>query len=447
MVGKPKNEVVNWEDPTLQRWLNTITNKGTKKNYKTAFRAYTSFTGMTASQLIDEAIADMKRDPRERKDVVLTKLIRFYHWVVEEYTFMKKGVVHKGASETYACAWNGCIRSFYATFDITVRMKGRHRLPKPRVKNKRMKINGEQVKVLVDHARTPRDRAIILTNFQGGLDASTLCSLNYGDVSEGLAKNEHPLKLEVHRPKSGVDFYTFLGRDAIKALEAYLADLKSRGVTLRGNMPLFVQERGKARMKPENIQTMMRTVAIKAGFIDEENNGFDFNPLGPHALRESMSGLMTNSGVPDTIVDFWLGHEIGSQAEAYKGPQFESVRTMYLEREKLLSIETPKLDLDKLKAKLRVEVEEQNRQLRGLMDHLLLENVALKKKIELLEATTIRQGDTVELKESKNPGQYMIKVHTEMHCEVEENPEKSYMPKLREKLRRDEEARRKKQST
>ncbi len=32
-----------------------------------------------------------------------------------------------------------------------------------------------------------------------------------------------------------------------------------------------------------------------------------------------------------------LGHSIGEMAEAYKGVQYESLRDMYLEREKLLS--------------------------------------------------------------------------------------------------------------
>jgi hemerythrin superfamily protein len=43
---------------------------------------------------------------------------------------------------------------------------------------------------------------------------------------------------------------------------------------------------------------------------------------------------MVNSGVPDTIVDFWLGHTIGEMAEAYKGVRFEEVRKMYAESEK-----------------------------------------------------------------------------------------------------------------
>jgi len=50
-------------------------------------------------------------------------------------------------------------------------------------------------------------------------------------------------------------------------------------------------------------------------------------------LRESFGSIMTNSGVPDTVVDFWLGHEIGEMAEACKSVRFESLKKMYLDRE------------------------------------------------------------------------------------------------------------------
>jgi len=105
---------------------------------------------------------------------------------------------------------------------------------------------------------------------------------------------------------------------------------------------------------------MMREVAIRSGFIDTENNGKEFNPLGPHALRESFGSIMTNSGVPDTIVDFWHGHEIGEMAEAYRSVQFESLKKMYLDREKLISISADKVDVEEIREKLRVEVEQQN---------------------------------------------------------------------------------------
>ena len=377
---------VDWEDPALKRWLGNIVNKSTLYNSKSAFRLYSKFTGMTASQLIDEAIEDSRRDPREREDIVLNRLIGFYKWLRTEY--QKKRTVGKGKTEKTKKGISGLsaemrvnvIRGFYSTFDINVRMKGKNRLPKSRVKNKRIVFKPEdvwKVKALVDHARTPRDRAIVLFHFQGGLDVSTLCDLNYGDVAEQLEKNSHPLKIETMRVKSGVDFYTFVGQDAIDALKAYLADMASRGVEFTNKTPLFLQERGKKRLKTHNIQIMMKDLAVRAGFVTEGNNGNSFNPLGTHSLRESFGSLMINSGVPDTIVDFWLGHEIGDMAKAYKETQFENLKQMYLEREHLLSVSASKGENEKTRAEVK-EVKDDLYQLH-------LENKQMKNEIKSIK--------------------------------------------------------------
>jgi len=217
------------------------------------------------------------------------------------------------------------------------------------------------------------------------MDVSTLCSLKYGDIAEGLIKNEHPLKLDLHRPKTGVEYYTFLGKDAVEAIKAYLADMRDRGVQFIDDTALFLKERGKEELTTNLVQNMMRNIAIKASFVNEQNNGKSFNPLGPHALRESFGSIMINSGVPDTIVDFWLGHSIGEMAEAYKSVQTESLKRMYLEREKLLSISAPKVDVEKLETKLRAEVEQGNRQLQIMVNKLVTENMDLKNRIQLTE--------------------------------------------------------------
>lgn len=387
---------VDWNNLALQRWLGAITNRNTIYNYRSCFRAYAKFTGMSATELIDEAIEDSRRDPRERRDIVLRRLIGFYNWLKTEYPVKSRGkgkhrVIGKGTTGRSAEMRVNAIRSFYATFDITVRMKGKHKLPKSKVENKRVVFKPEdvwKVKVLVDNARSPRDRALILFHLQGGFDVSTLCSLNYGDVKDGLAKNEHPLKIEPSRVKTGVDFYTFVGKDAIDALKAYLADMRSRGVNFRGKTPLFLQERGKGRLKPHNVQTMMKDLVVRSGFVSDDNNGYAFNPLGTHSLRETFGSLMTNSGVPDTIVDFWLGHEIGEMASAYKSVQFESLKKMYQEREHLISI-TPKTNVEEIKEKLRGELEQQNRQMQNLINGLATENMDLKQRVQTLENTMV----------------------------------------------------------
>jgi len=375
---------VDWEDPVLKRWLGNIVNKSTFYNSKSAFRLYSQFTGMTASQLIDEAIEDFRSDPRERKDIVLHRLIGFYKWLTEEYRKKRavgKGKLakgKKGVSGLSAEMRVNVIRGFYSTFDITVRMK--NKLPKSRVENKRIVFKPEdvwKVKALVDHARTPRDRVIVLFHFQGGLDVSTLCDLNYGDVVEQLEKNSHPMKIETMRVKTGVEFYTFVGQDAIDAVKAYLADMESRGVKFDNKTPLFLQERGKKRLKPHNIQTMMKDLAVRAGFVTHGNNGNSFNPLGTHSLRESFGSLMINSGVPDTIVDFWLGHEIGDMARTYKETQFKNLRQMYLEREHLLSISASKGENEKTRAEVK-EVKDE-------IYRLHLENTTMKKEVKSLK--------------------------------------------------------------
>jgi len=379
-----------WEDPVLKRWFGTIVKEGTRYNYRSAFKAYANYTSLTPSQMIDEAIEDSKKDPRQRQDVLLTRVLGFYSWLKTDYEKKSRGsgehkVTGKGVSDKLAIMYTAAIRSFYSTYDLTVKLKGRRRIPRPKVTNKRMIVSAEQVKTLYDHARTPRDRAIILVNFQGGLDASTLCSIKYGDVAEGLAKNEHPLKLALQRPKTGTDFYTFLGRDAVDALKAYLADMKQRGVTFTHSTTLFLQEKSKTPIFTQNIQSMMAEVAVRSGFIDKQNNGHDFNPLGPHALRESFGSIMTNSGVPDSVADFWLGHEIGEMSEAYKSIQLESLKEMYLKREKLISVSTPKVDVEELWEKLKGEMEQQNKKQQFMIDSLWKENKDLQGRMISLE--------------------------------------------------------------
>ncbi|RLG99208.1 integrase, partial [Candidatus Bathyarchaeota archaeon] len=378
-------ENVDWDSPYLKRWLGSITRSGTRAVYRSAYRMYAKYTGLTAEQLVDEALEDARRDPREKTDIVKQRLIGFYNWLVNEAPKRGPGgrkTGGRGLSSKLAHTYVNAIRSFYDTFGVVVKLKGRSALPKPRVTNKRIRLTNMDVKRLLDHCRSPRDRAIILCMFQSGMDVSTLCSLKYGDVAEGLKRGDHPLKLNLYRQKSGTEYYTFLGRDACEALNAYLNDLKAKGIRLTYNDPLFLKEGKKALrkepIKPNLVQKLMRELAVKAGFVDKNMNGRAINPLSPHALRESFSSIMTNKGVPKTITDFWLGHEIGEMARAYQEAQYEDVKRMYLEREPYISV-TAGSNLEKVR-----EIEQRERQLQNSLNALTAENLELRRKIQLL---------------------------------------------------------------
>ncbi len=287
------------------------------------------------------------------------------------------------------------IRSFYATFDITVRLRGRSRLPKPRVENKRLIVDNEQVRILLQHTTSPRDRSIILTLFQGGMDVSTLCSMNYSHVRKGLEGNKHPLKLELIREKSDTEYYTFLGRDAITAIKAYLRDMDMKGITFTDNMPLFLKAiytRPPQRITTTAVQKVLREAAHRSPFVDTKNNGKDFNPLSPHALRESFGSIMSNQGVPDNIIDFWLGHSVGEIAEAYKRVQFDELKRIYAEREIFFSVTAPTSDIEErvkqqveeTKHNITREFQQSKYELQSLVNALSSKNLAMERELQEL---------------------------------------------------------------
>lgn len=321
---------VDWNEPPLARWMGTITKKSTRKSYRYAYRKFAQFIGKTATQLIDEAIVDSRKDPRQKQDVVKNTLLQFHRWMREE---------RNTSSNTSNMAVQA-IRSFYGTFDIFVKLKGRSSLPTPVVIHKRRRLEAEEVATLVNNARTPRDRAIILTIFQSGMDVSTVCSLHYKDVLVGLESGKTPLRIDTVRQKSGIEYYTFIGRDAVNAIKAYLNDIKSKGIELEADDPLFIKliqrsDKAITRITTNLIQKMVKETARRAGLA----NGRRVNP---HALRESFSRIMVKAKVPESVVHFWLGHTLGTLAKAYFDVGEEGILQYYTEREALVSITAPK---------------------------------------------------------------------------------------------------------
>lgn len=264
--------------------------------------------------------------------MVINNLLQFYKWLQD-----------KGKASTTCSTFVNGIRSFYATFEIMVRLKGRSSLPTPVVLNKRRRLEVLEVAMLVRNVRTPRDRAIILTMFQSGMDVSTLCSLQYKDVMAGLESGKTLLRIDTVRKKSGTEYYTFIGRDSVNAIQAYVNDVAGKGITLEGDDPLFIKMsnrkgNAKARIQPHLIQKMVKETARRAGL----DNGRKVNP---HALRESFSRIMVNGKVPESVVHFWLGHKLGALARAYFDVGEDGILQYYKEREQLVSITAPRNEI------------------------------------------------------------------------------------------------------
>ncbi|MDK2781999.1 MAG: hypothetical protein PWR13_1027 [Archaeoglobi archaeon] len=376
-------EVEGYEE--VRRWLNNV-KEGTRPAYKSGLRTFCEWCNLSPVQLLDEAEEDRKRSRRERGKPE-ARLMEFYNWLIN-----KKKTAKKTATMYFTA-----VRSFYKWNGFPLNVKTPKAAPKK--ENRKAIITPEIVKKLVDHAPTLRDRAIILFLFQGGFDVSTLCSLNYGDVKDELEAERIPMMIHVIREKEEVEYFTFVGRDAVETLKAYLNDRRAKGEKLEYDTPLFIKDKAKRRkgerINPYHIQNMLRETSIKAGLITkEEMEKVDFNPYRPHALRAAFSSILRLNGFDPVLFDFMMGHSIPYNG-AYLIPPSEKVRQMYAEVETQLSISAAAKDVSEIEEKLNTY-------------RKILEDV---------------QAENKRLREQFNALWEEVKVMNELFAEILKNPE------------------------
>jgi len=322
----------------------TLVGRGetTRRNRPRLIKLYCRWSCKSPPELIEEA----KRVGVKKTE---QKLKEFYDWLRTDYEIPEKGGRRRGErglAPRSAARVIEDVRVFYKENDIPI---GNLHLPTPRKlkENFRRFLSAQDVKRMIDVCERLRDRAIILCAFQGGLGMKELISLNYGDVAEGLEKGEVPLTLHLVREKEGIEYYTFLGEDAVDTLRCYIK-LRRKGSrylspeNITHDSPLFISESNRRRKErvrayESGINRAMQAVALKAGLISEGEKRRTINTAGIHALRASFSTILRDQGVPSDYVEEMLGHRLPYEG-AYMRPTVKQLREAYIRAYPALSI-------------------------------------------------------------------------------------------------------------
>jgi integrase len=315
-TSKEKEKILS--DPLIMKWLADVPNKKSAQLYRYGVRVFFAWLGESPSEFLKVVKADSLANPEDYQHLARVKLNEFYKYATEEMPRQsKQGAVNsKGVSYNAAVAITTAVRSFLAQYGVSVKFGRRHRPKRTEADPfRRMELSPAHIRAMLANARTPKDRAIILVLAQSGMDISTLCSLRFKQVKDYLASDEVPAILYLARRKTGMQYYTFIAKDALDALKAYVADLKQRKIELQPDDPLWVSERGKHAIRPANVQRTMRRIAIGSGVIDKD---LAFNIAGGHSIREWFSSTLLNEGkMQRDHIDWLLGHEQGDMGEAY----------------------------------------------------------------------------------------------------------------------------------
>lgn len=369
------------EDKVMEEFLSLKGSKTTKRLYRRGLKLFIEYyrskhgRDKDFNDFLERIFSNLRKPLNEQRRIIEPELVGFIEYLKPKYA--NKSI------RLYLAA----VQNYLKYRNVTVSMSFVGNLPQATA----MKVNEkhewkiEHVREFVDKAKTHRDKAIILCLFQSGMGINELLSLNYGDVQEELERGIIPVHLRLVRWKTGVEYRTFLGRDAVKYLRQYLDTRQG----LDKDTPLFTKWGSNTeRLTKGAVEKKFREIAANVSFITDERLENGYNPARPHSLRAAFRSRLTGK-VADPLIEFWMGHSIGEQVRAYINLPTEELRELYMDAEKHLAIEkTSRMELEERKGKAvkaAGEYEKRIERLEGYIEVLQVENKKLKSKIRQVE--------------------------------------------------------------
>ncbi len=170
-----------------------------------------------------------------------------------------------------------------------------------------------ELKKLLNHASSSRDRAVIFIASSSGLRIGTLLSLkvgdvnfNYPDVASLTVKRKRGRKFGSKRSRSaGRYFVTFITPEARNALQQYLAEREAAGEQVKPDSPLIgdAYHRGEFQ-KVEGYERVWARLLRRAGLAEKSQSWFK---LHIHTLRKYFRSNCI--GVDASYQERWMGHK------------------------------------------------------------------------------------------------------------------------------------------
>ena len=221
------------------------------------------------------------------------------HWKVAEYTdhLLQKRLKPK----TINCHL-ACIRTFYdylyhdgeIKVPNPVKKGSALRMPKPLPRH----LRDEQVCVLFNVIRGPRDRAIFKIMLRRGLRVEEVATLNLADLD--LRRN----RIFVHQGKGGKGRVVYVSHDAREAILKYLR-VRPRCRAKK----LFVAEKDPYRGKPISVRGIQKRMEYYARLTGMK--------VSCHHLRHTMATQLLNAETEVVTIQELLGHNQISTTERY----------------------------------------------------------------------------------------------------------------------------------
>ena len=249
------------------------------------------------------------------------------------HTLEKEGYAPKSIN-----AWDGAVRGFFSSVLGKAGMINVRNYSDSHVsKRKDLVPTLEEVKKMLDVVSLEEKFRIIFIA-QTGMRVSDALELKVGDIQRELELGNVPLAIKFLPKKDRETIkerITFLASDGVDMLKQYLKWREENGEKITADSPLFVgrTNRGMKPITSLRFNETIKRAAKKAGLNGDNKYGV----MRTHGLRKFFITQLTNHGVEDKIINFFICHKIPDVDRVYWFRRIEELRKIYGERQQYLN--------------------------------------------------------------------------------------------------------------
>ncbi|MCD4821074.1 MAG: tyrosine-type recombinase/integrase [Methanococcoides sp.] len=343
-------------DGEISSWLDAVAEReSTRKSYLQSMIKYLDFTGLTPTELLDEANEEEENLPKNRRS--LKKYFSGFKAILKDGGEYQNGKTQKPLAEKSIKTHIAVIKSFYNANEITLPFIKKSTAR--RIKENDDRPTKEQLSKVLELADI-KMKAIILIGTSSGLAMADILNLKVKDIRDVDENDITTMRLQ--RQKTGVDFISFFSPQATRAIKSYLEYRNGYGTSINDDVRnawhnkhkvnsendyLFINDSipdSYLASKNEEVRKIARNTFLglfnrlsnKASLSTEKGT---FNVIRSHNMRKYFYTAMMLDDANNYLIDFFAGKTIPEDKETYFKASVEETKKLYLSHVNVLSFD------------------------------------------------------------------------------------------------------------
>jgi integrase len=354
---------------SLQEFLDSVSNKSTKKEYRWGIKLFSEWYGKSAEEILKERQDDLTQKTGENLIEFRNRSARFSKTLEKFHDYLLSQNYSINTARNLIIG----VRQLFRFYEMPILIRNGSKVSQTVESTSDFPLTIETVRAMFQVADL-RERVILSLATDLGLRIGDFLALRKAALP-GLSQ-EAPISFVVMTDKKKIVAKGFLSQESVDLLKLYLPTLDKKE-----NQYLFPSN-GKSHISDEWLNDALRSLASKAG-VSLGDKSLHF-----HLFRKMFLSAGIDSGCGFTAAKLMCGKSIAKSDSTYLTTV--NLKQKFLQLKRFLTIqEQPRVENEKLESlKSAVnKLQEELTQQKLITDTISEENVKAKREFDVLKAS------------------------------------------------------------